>query len=57
MSTAPEPFLELRDFGLAHRSGRGSGWLLEHVSLALPRGSFFLLCGTSGGGKSSLLRL
>ncbi len=57
MNTAGEPFLELRDFGLAHRSGRGSGWLLDHVSLALPRGSFHLLCGTSGGGKSSLLRL
>ncbi|MEY4673250.1 MAG: hypothetical protein RL148_1034 [Planctomycetota bacterium] len=57
MNAPVEPFLALRGFGLAHRSGSSGPHLLRDVTLTLPRGGFFLLCGTSGGGKSSLLRL
>ena len=31
--------------------------LLDHVSLTLPRGAVIGICGTSGGGKTTLLRL
>lgn len=29
---------------------------LQEITIQIPKGSFFLLCGTSGGGKSTLLR-
>ncbi|MFK7739504.1 MAG: ABC transporter permease [Planctomycetota bacterium] len=49
--------LEFRNFGLAHRRPGGEEVLLEGVNLALPKGGFFVFVGTSGGGKSSLLRI
>ena len=49
--------LVFRDFGLAHRRPGGDEVLLEGVDLTLERHRFYLLVGTSGGGKSSLLRV
>lgn len=48
--------LVFRNFGLAHRRPGGEEVLLEGVDLTLPNG-FFVFIGTSGGGKSSLLRI
>jgi len=49
--------LELRGFGLAHRRPGGEDVLLQDVDLALEEHGFYVLVGTSGGGKSSLLRV
>ena len=42
---------------MSHRRPGGDVVLLEDVNLTLQQGSFYVLIGTSGGGKSSLLRL
>ena len=52
-----DPALQLRGFGLAHRRSGAEELLLEHVDLELRQGGFFVFVGTSGGGKSSLLRV
>lgn len=49
--------IEFAGFGLAHRRAEGDEVLLENVDLSVPRHRFLLFVGTSGGGKSSLLRL
>ena len=49
--------LVFRNFGLAHRRPGGEEVLLDGVNLTLPRHGFFVFIGTSGGGKSSLLRI
>lgn len=49
--------IELRAFGLAHRRAEGEQVLLENVDLSIARHQFLLFVGTSGGGKSSVLRL
>ena len=49
--------LVFRNFGLAHRRAGGEEVLLDAVSMTLPRNGFFVFIGTSGGGKSSLLRI
>jgi len=49
--------LVFRNFGLAHRRMGGEEALLSGVDLSLPKGGFYVLVGTSGGGKSSLLRI
>lgn len=49
--------IEFRRFTLAHRRPEGDETLLAGVDLTLARGSFYLFVGSSGGGKSSLLRL
>ncbi|MCK5944435.1 MAG: ABC transporter permease [Planctomycetes bacterium] len=49
--------LEFRGFGLAHRRPGGDEVLLEGVDLTLARHGFYVFVGTSGGGKSSLLRV
>jgi ABC-type multidrug transport system ATPase subunit/ABC-type transporter Mla maintaining outer membrane lipid asymmetry permease subunit MlaE len=49
--------LRFRRFGMAHRTPDGDDPLLEGVDLELPARRFYVLVGTSGGGKSSLLRL
>lgn len=49
--------LVFRNFGLAHRRPGGEEVLLEGVDLTLPQNGFFVFIGTSGGGKSSLLRI
>lgn len=46
-----------RDFGLAHRRPGGEEVLLEHVGLTLAENGFYVFVGSSGGGKSSLLRI
>lgn len=49
--------LVFRGFGLAHRRPGGDEVLLEGVDLVVDRHRFYLFVGTSGGGKSSLLRI
>ncbi|MCA8949902.1 MAG: ABC transporter permease [Planctomycetes bacterium] len=49
--------IEFRDFGLAQRRTEGDEVLFEGASLELAEHGFYLLVGTSGGGKSSLLRV
>jgi phospholipid/cholesterol/gamma-HCH transport system ATP-binding protein len=52
-----QPALEFRGFGLAHRRPGGDEVLLANVDLVLPSHGFYLFVGSSGGGKSSLLRV
>lgn len=49
--------IELRDFGLGQRRRDGEVLLFEGASFALAEHGFYLLVGSSGGGKSSLLRV
>ncbi|MBI1200426.1 MAG: cell division ATP-binding protein FtsE [Phenylobacterium sp.] len=46
----------LRFSGVSMRYGRGPE-VLSDISLSLPRGSFHFVTGSSGAGKSSLLKL
>ena len=52
-----QPALEFRGFGLAHARPEGVEVLFEGATLTLVEHGFYLFVGTSGGGKSSLLRL
>jgi phospholipid/cholesterol/gamma-HCH transport system ATP-binding protein len=52
ISAAP-PLIELRNVSC----GYGGRTILEGVNLSLPRGQVLALIGTSGGGKTTLLRL
>jgi phospholipid/cholesterol/gamma-HCH transport system ATP-binding protein len=47
------PLIELRDV----TCGYGERIILEHVDLVVPRGKVLALMGTSGGGKTTVLRL
>jgi ABC-type lipoprotein export system ATPase subunit/ABC-type transporter Mla maintaining outer membrane lipid asymmetry permease subunit MlaE len=49
--------LEFRNFGLAHARPEGPDVLFAGATFALQEHGFYLFVGTSGGGKSSLLRL
>lgn len=49
--------LEFQDFGMALPQGDSTKILFSGANLILPQHGFYLLVGTSGGGKSSLLRL
>jgi phospholipid/cholesterol/gamma-HCH transport system ATP-binding protein len=49
----PDNAVELR----AVTCGYGDRIILENISLAVPRGSVVALMGTSGGGKTTVLRL
>ena len=55
------PLLEIRDLGVAFRSGKEQVTATEHVSLTVNRGEIVAVVGESGSGKSvtalSLLRL
>jgi len=52
--SAPEtPLIELRDVSC----GYGDRVILERVNLRIPRGKVLALIGTSGGGKTTVLRL
>ncbi|MCV2368506.1 ABC transporter ATP-binding protein [Roseateles oligotrophus] len=48
-----EPLVELRDV----TCGYGDRVILERVNLKVPRGKVLALIGTSGGGKTTVLRL
>ncbi|MGE5867067.1 MAG: ABC transporter ATP-binding protein [Rhizobacter sp.] len=48
-----EPLIELRDV----TCGYGEKVVLENVNLTVPRGKVVALMGTSGGGKTTVLRL
>ncbi|MFO1076582.1 MAG: ABC transporter permease [Planctomycetota bacterium] len=49
--------IELRDLRFAHLHADGEEVLFEGATLSLPAHGFYLFVGTSGGGKSSLLRV
>lgn len=51
------PALEFRGFGLAHPRPEGDEVLFADATFVLAEHGFYLFVGTSGGGKSSLLRL
>ena len=51
--TPPPPLVELRSL----TCGYGERVILENINLALPRGKVVGLMGTSGGGKTTVLRL
>jgi phospholipid/cholesterol/gamma-HCH transport system ATP-binding protein len=50
---APKPLIELRNV----TCGYGDRVVLENVNLTVPRGKVLALMGTSGGGKTTVLRL
>lgn len=50
---ASRPFIELRSV----TCGYGQRVILEDISLTVPRGKVVALMGTSGGGKTTVLRL
>ena len=50
---APVPLIELRHV----TCGYGDRVILENVNLTVPRGKVLALMGTSGGGKTTVLRL
>lgn len=52
-----QPALDFRNFGLAHARPEGADVLFAGASFSLAEHGFYLFVGTSGGGKSSLLRL
>ncbi|HEY4081421.1 MAG TPA: ABC transporter ATP-binding protein [Burkholderiaceae bacterium] len=52
-STTAQPLIELRDV----RCGYGDRTILDGVNLTLERGQVLALIGTSGGGKTTILRL
>lgn len=52
-SSSSPPLIELRDVSC----GYGSRLILDKVNLRLPRGKVLALIGSSGGGKTTLLRL
>ncbi|MDB6002717.1 MAG: transporter ATP-binding protein [Rhizobacter sp.] len=47
------PLVELRDV----TCGYGGKVVLEHIDIVIPRGSVVAMMGTSGGGKTTVLRL
>ncbi len=52
-SSTDSPLIELRDVSC----GYGDRVILEQVNLQVPRGKVLALIGTSGGGKTTVLRL
>ena len=50
---ASNPLIELRNV----TCGYGDRVVLENVNLTVPRGKVLALMGTSGGGKTTVLRL
>jgi phospholipid/cholesterol/gamma-HCH transport system ATP-binding protein len=53
LSPPPVPLIELRQV----TCGYGDRVILENVDLVVPRGKVLALMGTSGGGKTTVLRL
>jgi phospholipid/cholesterol/gamma-HCH transport system ATP-binding protein len=51
--TSSSPLIELRNVSC----GYGDRVILENVNLSVPRGKVLALIGTSGGGKTTVLRL
>lgn len=56
---APDTAVEIRDLNKTYGGGRHAPAVhaLDHVSLAIPRGSFFGLLGPNGAGKSTLINI
>src|SRR4051794_36331320 len=52
-ATAAVPLVELRDVTVGY-AGKP---VLEHIDIVIPRGSVVAMMGTSGGGKTTILRL
>ena len=49
------PMLEIRDLVKVYGEGSKAKTAVEHISLAIPKGSFFGLLGPNGAGKSSTI--
>jgi len=49
-----EPILEISDFSVVYRTGRGDVRAVDHVNLSLHAGEVVGLAGESGSGKSTL---
>jgi len=47
--------LEIRDLVKVYGSGASAKLAVDHISLSIPRGSFFGLLGPNGAGKSTLI--
>jgi ABC-2 type transport system ATP-binding protein len=53
----PDSAVELRGLTKIYRGKRGDLTALEHIDLAIPRGSIFGLLGPNGEGKSTLINI
>ncbi|MCR9244486.1 MAG: ABC transporter permease [bacterium] len=56
-SEGPHAAIRLHEFGLAQRRDDGDVVLFQNATFDLRERGFYLFVGTSGGGKSSLLRI
>jgi putative ABC transport system ATP-binding protein len=56
-SPVPNGLVQARGLCKSYRRGRVTVEALRGVDLDLPRGAFAVVCGPSGGGKSTLLNL
>jgi ABC-2 type transport system ATP-binding protein len=50
------PMLEIKDLVKVYGSGPKAKTAVEHVSLSIPKGSFFGLLGPNGAGKSTIIQ-
>ena len=50
------PMLEIKDLVKVYGSGPKAKTAVNHVSLSIPRGSFFGLLGPNGAGKSTIIQ-
>jgi len=50
------PMLEIKDLVKVYGSGAKAKTAVNHVSLSIPRGSFFGLLGPNGAGKSTIIQ-
>jgi putative ABC transport system ATP-binding protein len=52
-----QPLIRIRDLSKTYEEGGKTRLILDHVSLDIMEGEFFVLLGKSGSGKSTLLNL
>ena len=53
----PENAIEISGLTKLYRGRSGKKLALDHVDLAVPRGSLFALLGPNGAGKSTLINI
>jgi len=51
----PESILEIQNLVKVYGSGKNSKTAVDHITLSVPRGSFFGLLGPNGAGKSTTI--